>query len=109
MPYKSEGIKIASTKHDRRRKLTSSDKVIIVSSHAGGVSKRQLSREYKVSRRLIDFIICPEKHKRNLELRKERGGSKMYYVKKTHTVAVREHRRYKQKLYLAGEISKEGC
>lgn len=53
---------------------------------------------FKVNKRLIQFILFPERAKKNRELRKERGGSVIYYVKEKHTQAIREHRNYKQKL-----------
>jgi hypothetical protein len=42
--------------------------------------------------------LFPERHKKNLEYRKERGGSTIYYVKEKHTKAIREHRDYKKQV-----------
>lgn len=36
--------------------------------------------------------------------RKERGGSKIYYNKEKNTKAQREHRKYKQNLFLKGKL-----
>ena len=54
---------------------------------------------FHVSRRLIIFIIDPEKLKHNLDARRANGGSKIYYNKDVHTKAIKEHRDYKKKLF----------
>ncbi len=54
---------------------------------------------FKVNKRLIQFILFPERQKRNLELREQRGGSKIYYNKDRHTLAMSEHRKYKKELF----------
>jgi hypothetical protein len=63
-----------------------------------GASQRRLAKMFNVSRRLIQFILNPESHKKNLERRRELGGSKIYYKKDKHTKAIREHRQYKKEL-----------
>jgi hypothetical protein len=40
----------------------------------------------------------------NKKRRAERGGTKIYYDTKKNTIAQREHRAYKQGLYLKGEL-----
>ena len=105
MPYKSEKIKIQGTKHDRRAKLTPKQKVEIKKLYeAGDISQRALADMYNVSRRLIVFCIYPERLAANVKVRNERGGSKQYYVKEKHRVFMKEHRKYKQKLYVDGAI-----
>ena len=101
MPYKSEKIKIAGTKHDRRIKLTEQDKIDIRKSN---LSQRKLAAMYNVSRRLIQFVLSPEKLKDNIKRRNENGGSKKYYVKEKHKDYMKNHRRYKQKLYIDGQL-----
>ncbi len=101
MPFKSEAIEIHHTKHDRRIKLTDEDKERIKTL---GLSQRALARMFGVSRRTIQFILHPEKLEENKRARKERGGWKQYYNKEKNTEYMREHRQYKQKLYLKGEI-----
>jgi transposase len=101
MPFKSEEIKIHHTKHDRRIKLTDEDREQI---RTLGLSQRALARMFGVSRRTIQFILHPEKLEENKKQRKERGGWKQYYNKEKQTEYIREHRQYKQKLYLKGEI-----
>jgi hypothetical protein len=103
MPYKSEKIKIANTKHDKRIKLDEDDKEQIVKKYYQGQSMRSLSREYKVDRQVIKYTIFPnykeEMYKRNKEY------LKTYEVdKETRNEYARKHRKHKQDLYLKGEI-----
>lgn len=63
-------------------------------------SLRKLAKEYNVSKRLIQFIINPEKEKANKELQK----GKQTYDKDYHRKAVIRHRRYKKDLYKQGKL-----
>ena len=103
MPYKSEKIKIAGGKYDRRVKLTPEQKKEIFKNKLG-LSQRKLAEQYGVSKRTIQFILDPEKLKENKKRREERGGSKQYYKKEEFTVAQRNHRRYKEELKNKGLI-----
>lgn len=108
MPYKCEKIKIEHTKHDRRIKLTDDDKKLIVwLREEEQLSQRVLASQFNVSRRTIQFILSPEKLVENKKRRDERGGSKIYYSKETHKEYMKDHRHYKQKLYVKGEIKIE--
>jgi len=106
MPYKYATDKMLIPENkDKRVKLTLCQKEEIFELYAtGNYSQRALSREYNVSRRLIQFIICPEKLEENRQRRQERGGSKQYYDKDKHRIAMKTHRQHKQKLYLKGEL-----
>ena len=104
MPYKSEKIKIAGTKHDRRIKLTPEQKEEIFQNKSG-LSQRGLAKEYGVSRRTIQFILDPNKLKENLKRREERGGTMQYYKPDEWAETMKEHRRYKQSLKMKGEIT----
>jgi len=99
MPYKfqTDKIKLPVGK-DRRVKLTPKEKEKICKESLRGASQRELARKYKVSRRLIQFIIDPEKLEKNLLARKKRGSSKIYYNKDYHRESMKEHRQYKQKV-----------
>lgn len=100
MPYLSQKIRIQGTKYDRRSKLTPDQKLEIKRKSAGGYSQRQLAREYNVSRRLIQFIICPEK----LAINRMNHDSSKYYNKDKQREYIKNHRRYKQSLKIAGKI-----
>lgn len=104
MPFKSEKIPLKETQK-RSAKLTTEQRIEIFHKYATGkYSQRALASEYDVSRRLITFITDPKKHEENLRRRDERGGSMQYYNKEVNTQKIREHRRYKQELYVKGEL-----
>ena len=103
MPYKCEKIKL-SKDQDRRVKLTDKQREEIKLLHKEGNSIHSLSRDYGVSRRTIQFILFPERQQRNVDLRDERGGSKIYYDREKNTDCVRKHRRYKHKLFKDGKL-----
>jgi len=104
MPYLCEKINLKETQK-RSAKLTAEQRTEIYQKYATGkYSQRALALEYGVSRRLVTFIIDPKKQEENLQRRSERGGSKQYYDREKHTKAIREHRKYKQGLFLKGEL-----
>lgn len=108
MSYKSEKIKLSETQ-DRRRKLTDKQREEIRNKYSTGLySQRTLAKEYSVSRRLITFILDEDKQKRNSELLKERKLDGRYKpTKEEWAKTVREYRRYKQELYLKGELKED--
>lgn len=98
MPHKWETDKVPMPRDkDKRVKLTDEEREEIRQLY-GSVSQRKLASIYGVSRRTIQFIGDPEKHKENLKRREERGGSMQYYDKESNSGAVRRHRRYKTKV-----------
>ena len=105
MPFKSGKILIEKTSFDRRVKLTDDDKELIRKiSKEENLSQRELARKFNVSRRLIQYVLDPEKLTENKRIREERGGTKQYYDKEKHREYMKDHRRYKQDLYIKGEI-----
>lgn len=98
MPFKHLKYKIKK-EDDKRIKLTDNQREEIKKNY-GKISQRKLAKAFNVSRRLIQFIGDPEKKKRDLILRKIRGGSKIYYDKSKHRLAMKKHRKHKQELYL---------
>jgi hypothetical protein len=104
MPYVSQKIKLQPTQK-KSLKLTDEQKEEIRRIYAqGGTSWNNLAKEYGVSKRLIGFILKPETLKENYQRRVDNGGSKRYYDKDKHTVAMRKHRQYKQGLYVNGKL-----
>jgi hypothetical protein len=95
MPFKTDKIALDTSFLKRSAKLLPCQKEMIVYWSNRGLSQRKLAAMFHCSRRSIIFIIRPEAHKRNLEARRERGGSKQYYNKEANTKSTREHRRYK--------------
>jgi len=100
MPYKCEKLHIPKDK-DRRIKLTDEQRQEIRDSYPD-FSQRQLAKKFGVSRRLITFILDPQKLKRNIEARNLKGGSSQYYTKESQKVYIKTHRHYKHSLYKAG-------
>ena len=104
MPHKFTTLKLKIPRSkDRRVKLTLTERDEIKKFY-GRISQRKLAKMYNVSRRLIQFIGSPDKKVRDLQLRKERGNT--YYNKEKNTKSIREHRKYKQGLYLNNELIK---
>lgn len=104
MPFVSTKIRIDGTKYDRRRKLTIDQRKQIINLHNDGKSIHSLAKKFDVSRRLIQFITNPEAYKENRKRHEENGGWRLYYDKGSHTRRIREHRTYKQQLYVDGLI-----
>lgn len=102
MPYKWEKLNIRP-EDKKSRKLSDLEREQIKELY-GKISQRKLAKMFNVSRRLITFIGCPEKHKENLKRRKESGGSMQYYDKEKNLETIKKHRRYKQELYLKGRL-----
>lgn len=99
MPYKTEKIRFDCPFFDKRSKLLPCQKEMIVYYSKRGYSQRKLAAMFNVSRRLITFIIDPQKLKKNYEARLELGGSKIYYKGGPEWAeAVRNHRRRKHSI-----------
>lgn len=106
MPYRSEKIKIAGTFYDRRVKLTAEEREEIKYLYKTSVhSQRKLADMFHVSRSLIGMVVNPERLERVRELFKERRREGKYKVSKEERARIiREHRRYKQRLFVEGKI-----
>lgn len=106
MPYKSERIKIEGTVYDRRRKLTEVQKEEIrLLRRQTGLSYNKIAERYGVSKRMIMFVVDPEKYAVAREQFKERQREGRYQVSREERASiVREHRRYKQGLHKEGKI-----
>ncbi len=95
MPFVTDATKLDSPFLDRRCKLLPCQKEMIHWWYAHGVGIRALARMFHVDKRLIQFELFPERKKKNIEDRRDRGGSAVYYNKERSTKAIRDHRRYK--------------
>lgn len=105
MPFKSEQIHIHGTQYDRRKKLNEEEKEEVRRLYPQIQSQRKLAEMFGVSRRLITFVIDPVKeidNKRRQKERKANGCAR--YSKQQWAATMREHRRYKQNLYVDGVI-----
>ena len=103
MPYKSEKLKLPPSK-DRRRKLTDEQKEEIKRIYAEGkCGTRSLAKQFGVSRSTIQVIVNPAIKQRHHNYVKEHWRD--YRPSKEEWAAtMKEHRQYKQELYLKGEL-----
>ena len=103
MPYKSEKIKLKETQ-DRRKRLTTEQRKEIEELYATGCySLNDLAKIYEVSKKTILLIVNKESAERAKEYRKEHW--KEWQRKgEEHNEAIKRTRRYKQSLYLKGEL-----
>jgi DNA-binding XRE family transcriptional regulator len=99
MEYRS----IKNKELDRRVKLSDLQKEEILKLKSK-VTQISLAKAYGVSRRTIQFIWFPEQLEENKKRRAERGGSKQYYEREKHNLAMKEHRAYKRELTKKGLI-----
>jgi hypothetical protein len=98
MPYKTDKIKIDCPFLDRRTKLLPCQKERMLLLREEGYSQRKLAALFNVSRRLVTFVIDPQKKVKDLENRRDRGGSMVYYKGgEEWAKTMREHRQYKYK------------
>ena len=104
MPYKSEKIKLDPSQ-DRRRKLTEEQKEEIRRIYKTGVcGTRPLAKQFGVSRSLIQVIVNPHIAERHKNRAKEHWRD-YKKPKEEWAATIREHRQYKQSLYLKGELN----
>ena len=103
MPYKSEKLKLSETQ-DRRRKLTDDQKEEIKRIYAEGkCGTRPLAKQFGVSRKTIQLIVNPEIKQRQHDY-VANNWRKYRPTKEEWAETMKEYRRYKQELYLKGEL-----
>lgn len=98
MPSKTDTLPIDSPFMDRRVKMLPCQREQVPTLHARGASIHGIARMYQVNKRLIQFILFPERKKLNLQHRRDRGGTMIYYNKVKHAAAIKEHRDYKKEV-----------
>lgn len=103
MPYKSEKIKLSETQ-DRRKRLTEKQRKEIKELYATGFySLNGLAKKFEVSKKTILLIVNEESALKAKQYRKEHW--KEWQRKgEEHNEAIKNTRRYKQSLYLKGEL-----
>lgn len=103
MPYKSEKIKLSPTQ-DRRRKLTDEQKEEIKRIYAEEkCGTRPLAKQFGVSRSTIQVIVNPAIKQRHHD-RTAKHWRDYRPTKEEWAETMKEHRHYKQELYLKGEL-----
>ena len=106
MPYKSEKIRLSETQ-ERRKKLSSEQRNEIRELYnTGGYSLNKLAKQYEVSKKTILLIVNDDSAERAKQYRKEHW----HEWKRTgqeRNEAMKNTRKYKQELYLKGELKEE--
>lgn len=103
MPYKSEKIKLKETQ-DRRKRLTTEQRKEIEELYGTGCySLNDLAKQYGVSKKTILLIVNKNSAERAKEYRKEHWKEWQRKGEEWNKI-VAEHRKYKQELYLKGEL-----
>lgn len=108
MPYLTEKMKLGDPFLSKRVKMLPCQKEMAVWWHDKGMGIRAIARMFHVDKRLIQFVLFPERQKKNIEDRHDRGGSKIYYKKEYHTEKIRNHRHYKHEVLKPIIKSKNG-
>lgn len=94
---------------DRRVKLTTEDKQNIREQYFNArmdqrPTQTALAADYNVSRRLIEFILFPEREARQKEQARIRQKDGRYYDKERGRQNMREYREYKRTLVKEGKL-----
>lgn len=106
MPYKSEKIKLKGLQ-DRRRKLTDEQRKQIKELYqTGNFSLNNLAKQFSVSKKTILLTVNKDSADRERQYRKEHWRDYQKTGEERNEI-VREHRRYKQKLYKEGKLKEE--
>lgn len=106
MPYKSEKIKLKETQ-DRRKKLTERQREEIKELYATGLySLNGLAKRFEVSKKTILLIVNEESAARAKQYRKDHW-KEWQKVGEEHNKAIQNTRKYKQSLYLKGELNED--
>lgn len=100
MPRKTDTIAINDYFIDGRTRMLPCQKEHCIQLYSEGMGIRALARLFKVDKRLIQFLLFPDRKKKNMEDRAKRGGTKQYYDKEKHRVSIKSHRDKKKNLNL---------
>lgn len=106
MPYKSEKIKLKGLQ-DRRKKLTDEQREEIRKLYGTGCySLNGLAKRFEVSKKTVLLIVNDESAEKAKQYRKEHWRD-WQRKGKEHNVAIKNTRRYKQKLYKEGKLKED--
>jgi hypothetical protein len=94
---------------DRRVKLTAEDKDAIRTQYFNAHPSQRptitsIAAKYNVNRRLIQFILFPEREVRNKELARARRKDGRYYNREKSRKNMQEYRDYKRALSKEGKL-----
>ena len=103
MPYKIEKIKLSETQ-DRRKKITESQRKEINELYGTGLySLNNLAKKYDCSKKTI-LLIVNENSAANAKQYRKENWKQWQRKGEEHNKAIKNTRRYKQSLYLKGEL-----
>lgn len=106
MPYKSEKIKL-NEKQDRRKRLTDKQRKEIKKLYGTGFySLNDLATRFCVSKKTILLIVNSNSAEKAKQYRKEHWRE-WQRVGEEHNKAINNTRKYKQELYLKGELKED--
>ena len=106
MPYKSEKIKLKGLQ-DRRRRLTDEQRKQIKELYqTGNFSLNDLAKQFNVSKKTILLIVNKDSADTARLYRKEHWRDYQKTGEEWNEI-IREHRRYKQKLYKEGKLKED--
>lgn len=106
MPYKSEKIKL-NEKQDRRKRLTEEQRKEIKELYRTGLySLNGLAKRFEVSKKTILLIVNSDSAEKAKQYRKEHWRE-WQRTGEEHNEAIKNTRRYKQSLYLKGELKED--
>lgn len=92
--------KYVDPSQDGRRKLLPEQYEEVKEHYKISQSQRKTAKHFGVSRRLVQFITCPEKLKALQDRQREQEHWKAYYNKEEHTKAIKKYRDKKKSLGL---------
>ena len=99
MPYKNQTDKIKLPRSkDRRVKITHEMKLDIIDKMLHWWTQTDTAEFHWISRWAVRFIMDPEALQRHKEASKERRKDWRYYDPLKHKLAIRDTRRYRQKV-----------
>lgn len=100
MPYHFDRIyKQIPRSKDNRVKIPLDEHKNIRDKYICGKSIHALAQEYNVDRRLIQFILFPERREKNLADREARGGYKQYYDTEKNRVYQKTCRHHRKEIF----------
>jgi hypothetical protein len=107
MPAKADKVTIKDPFLDRRTKLLPCQREMVHYWYGIGTSIHKIAKIFKVNKRLIQFELFPERKKKNLEHRRDRGGTKIYYNKEKWREDMQDHREHKKKVLIDKDFKKD--
>lgn len=104
MPNRSDFIRLPR-EYDRRVKLTETQREEIKSLRKKGLSYRVIAERYSVSKSLVIMVCNPDiKERKRLAFIERAREGRYKPTKENWAATMREHRHYKQELYINGLI-----